>query len=175
MRCKDLATIFLGQKIVAGPCVRWKQVSWVLKCNSNCYILALAPICLGPTCFGPHAYLFSLDEGSCYNFLTRNNCYKFLASYGVILQSDIQPYFKIPVCGAPFSYKVDIIFASLKSTFKILHWTTTKEKWKSNFALDEVSVYHNILLKIYRSHIKKKFKYNVTATYGIFTTGNAYI
>ena len=34
----------------------------------------------------------------------RLDCCEFLASYDVILQSDIQLYFKTPVCGAPFSY-----------------------------------------------------------------------
>ena len=42
--------------------------------------------------FGIPAYLFSPDEGSCYIFWTQNNSFEFLASYGVILQSDIQPY-----------------------------------------------------------------------------------
>ena len=54
--------------------------------------------------FGTCAYLFLPDEGSCYAFSTQNNCREILAFYGVILQSDIQPYFKMPICGAPFSY-----------------------------------------------------------------------
>ena len=52
--------------------------------------------------FGTRAYLFSPEEGLYYIFSTENSCCMFLASYGVILQSDIQPYFKTPVCGAPF-------------------------------------------------------------------------
>ena len=39
--------------------------------------------------FGTCAYLFLPDEGSCYIFSSQNNCYKFLASYGVIIQSVI--------------------------------------------------------------------------------------
>ena len=31
-----------------------------------------------------------------------------LASFGVLLQSDNQPYFKTPVCGAPFSYNRNV-------------------------------------------------------------------
>ena len=54
--------------------------------------------------FRTRAYLFSPEEGSCYICSTRNNCCKFLASYGVILPSNSQTYFKTPVCGAPFSY-----------------------------------------------------------------------
>ena len=40
--------------------------------------------------FGTRAYLFSPDERSCYIFSTRNNSCEFLASYGVIFQSDIE-------------------------------------------------------------------------------------
>ena len=47
--------------------------------------------------FGTRAYLFSPDEGSCYVFSTRNNCWKFLASYDVIFQSSFKLYFKTPV------------------------------------------------------------------------------
>ena len=36
--------------------------------------------------FGTRACLFSPDEGACYIFLTRNNCSKFLAYYGVIFK-----------------------------------------------------------------------------------------
>ena len=39
---------------------------------------------------GTHAYQFSPEEGLCYVFSTGNNCCKFLASYGVIFQSDFQ-------------------------------------------------------------------------------------
>ena len=42
--------------------------------------------------FSTRAYLFPPDKGSCYIFSTQNNCCEFLASYGVILQSDIHPY-----------------------------------------------------------------------------------
>ena len=42
--------------------------------------------------FGNCAYLFSPGEESCYLFSTRNNCWKFLTSYGVIIQSIIQSY-----------------------------------------------------------------------------------
>ena len=55
--------------------------------------------------FGTRAYLFSPDEKSCYIFSTQNNCCKFLAPYGVILQSDFHPYFKTSVCDGPFSNK----------------------------------------------------------------------
>ena len=65
------------------------------KCNSCCMLLLH---------FGTRAYLFLPDKGSCYIFSTQSNCCEFLASYSVILYSDIQPYFKTPVCGAPFSY-----------------------------------------------------------------------
>ena len=37
--------------------------------------------------FGTCAYLFSPNKGSCYAFSTRN---KFLATYGVVFQNDIQ-------------------------------------------------------------------------------------
>ena len=60
--------------------------------------------------FCTRAYLFSPDKGSCYIFSTRNNCCEFLASYGVILQSDIQLYFKTPVCGAPIFVSKDVYF-----------------------------------------------------------------
>ena len=36
---------------------------------------------------GTYAYLSSTDEGSCYVFMTRNNCCEFLAYYGVNLQN----------------------------------------------------------------------------------------
>ena len=42
--------------------------------------------------FSTCAFLFLPDEKSCYLLLTRNNCSKFLASYGVIFQSNIQLY-----------------------------------------------------------------------------------
>ena len=51
--------------------------------------------------FSTHAYLFSPEKGSCYVFSTRNNCCVFLAFYGVIFQSVIEPFFKTPVLGAP--------------------------------------------------------------------------
>ena len=54
--------------------------------------------------FSTRAYLFSPEEGSCYVFSYWNNCCEFLATYGVIFQSDIQSYFKAPVPGAPLSY-----------------------------------------------------------------------
>ena len=41
-------------------------------------------------------------------FSTQNNCCKFLASYDFIFQSDIQSYFKTPVCGASLSYVENI-------------------------------------------------------------------
>ena len=37
--------------------------------------------------FGTHTYQFLPEEGLCYIFSTRNNCFEFLASYGVIIQS----------------------------------------------------------------------------------------
>ena len=44
--------------------------------------------------FRIRAHLFSPDEGSCFVFSTQNNWCEFLASYGVIIQSDIQSYLK---------------------------------------------------------------------------------
>ena len=41
---------------------------------------------------------------------TRNNCYESLASYNVIFQSDFQPCFKTPVCGAAFSYDIRTVW-----------------------------------------------------------------
>ena len=41
---------------------------------------------------GVRAHLLSPEEGSCYILSTWNNCCKSLASYGVIFQSDFQPY-----------------------------------------------------------------------------------
>ena len=35
--------------------------------------------------------MFSPDEGSCYNFSTRNNCCEFLLSYWCYFQRDFQP------------------------------------------------------------------------------------
>ena len=54
---------------------------------------------------------FPLTKESCYIFLIRNNCWEFLASYGVIIQSVLQSYLKTPVCGASlsccnFKYKI---------------------------------------------------------------------
>ena len=66
----------LGQKYIAQPFVRRKQVSTSAK------TLLLH--------FGTHAYMFLPDEGSCYVFLTRNSWCEFLASYGVIILSVIQ-------------------------------------------------------------------------------------
>ena len=48
--------------------------------------------------FSTRAYLFSPEQGSCYTFLTRNNCCKFLTSY-VIIQRITQSFLKMPVCG----------------------------------------------------------------------------
>ena len=53
--------------------------------------------------FNPRAYLFLPDEGLCYFSSTRNNRCEFLASYGVIFQSVIKPFFKKPVFCAPLS------------------------------------------------------------------------
>ena len=53
--------------------------------------------------FGTRVYLFSPEEGSCYVFLTRNNCCEFLTFFGVITQSVIQSFLKTPVCGASLS------------------------------------------------------------------------
>ena len=38
----------------------------------------------------------------------------FLFFFGLVLQSDIQLYFKTPVCGAPFSYKLKVSLFILK-------------------------------------------------------------
>ena len=54
--------------------------------------------------FGTRTYLFSPNEGSCYVFLTRNNCCQFLAFYGTVIQSAIQSHLKTLVCGASLSY-----------------------------------------------------------------------
>ena len=69
--------------------------------------------------FGTHAYLLLPDEGSCYIFSIRNNCCEFLASYGVIFQSDFQPYFKTPVCGAAFSKKLLNVNQKIKNSVSI--------------------------------------------------------
>ena len=61
--------------------------------------------------FGTRAYLFSLYEGSCYRFSTRNNCWVFLASYGAIIQSVIQSFLKTAVCGA-----------SLLQSYSLVSW-----------------------------------------------------
>ena len=61
--------------------------------------------------FGIRAYLFSPDEGLCYIFSTRNNCCEILASYGVIIQSVIQPFLKTPVSGASLSHSCLTVFA----------------------------------------------------------------
>ena len=53
--------------------------------------------------FGTRAHLLSPEEGSCYILSIRSNCCESLASYGVIFESDFQPYFKTPVYGATFS------------------------------------------------------------------------
>ena len=42
-------------------------------------------------------------------FLTRNNCWKFLASYDNIFQIDNHLYLKAAVCGAPLSYSIDYV------------------------------------------------------------------
>ena len=52
--------------------------------------------------FGTRANLFSPDEGSCYIFRPETIVASFLHLM-VFLQSDIQLYFKMPVCGALFS------------------------------------------------------------------------
>ena len=76
----------------------------LLRC---CYISVLVLTC------------FRLTKGR-YFFSTRNNCCEFLASYGAILQSDIQPYFKTPVCGATFSYCTAHYFGAMNFHLKIL-------------------------------------------------------
>ena len=77
---------YFGSKNVARPFFRRKQVTGTL--------LLL---------FGTRAYLFSPEEGLGYVFPTQNNCCEFLAFYGVITQSVIQPFLKTPVCGASLS------------------------------------------------------------------------
>ena len=81
IRCKKLATIVSGRKNVARSFVRRKQVSTsaeMLQQRTFTFTLQLH--------FGTRAYLFSLDEGSCYSFSARNNCCEFLASYGIIFK-----------------------------------------------------------------------------------------
>ena len=53
--------------------------------------------------FGIRAYMFSLDEGSCYVFLTGSNCYEFHKSYGGITLNVFQSYLKTPVSDASLS------------------------------------------------------------------------
>ena len=73
--------------------------------------------------YGTRLYLSSPDEGLCFFFSIRNNCCEFLASYGVILQNDIQPYFKTPVCGAPFSYYFIVLFLYIADlTYLFIIW-----------------------------------------------------
>ena len=62
-----------------------------------------------PLHLGTRAYLFLPDEGSCYIFLIRSSCCKFLASYDMIFQSDVKSYFKTPVCGAPLSQLLELL------------------------------------------------------------------
>ena len=50
---------------------------------------------------------------SCYVFSTRSNCCEFLASGGVILQSDYQSFFKAQVCGAFLLYFCSIVDAKV--------------------------------------------------------------
>ena len=80
IRCKKLATIVLGRKYVTRPFVRRKQIS------TSAEMLLY---------FSTHAYLFLPDKGWCYIFSTQNNCCKFLASYGVIIQSATQSFMKL--------------------------------------------------------------------------------
>ena len=110
IRCKELTTIVSGRKNVARPFFRQKQVS-----TSGTLLLH----------FGTRAYLFRCEEGPCYVFSTRNNCCEFLASDGVIFQSVIKPFFKMPVFGAPLTSMV-LLFKALfnctcKRQFVVLH------------------------------------------------------
>ena len=82
IRCKKLASIVSGQKIIARPFFRPKQVSTKPKCNS-CYISLY---------FSTPAYLFWPEEGSCYVFSTWNNCCEFLASDGLFFKVLLNHY-----------------------------------------------------------------------------------
>ena len=65
--------------------IRRKRVS--TSAEKRCWALLLY--------FDTRAYLFSLQEGSCYVFSTRNNWCEFLVSYDVIFQSHIQSVFTL--------------------------------------------------------------------------------
>ena len=95
--CKRLATIVSHRKYIARPFFRRKLVSMSKPCHCIwfCTLLLYFGICV---------YLFLPDKGLCYVFFTRNNFCKFLASYGVIIQSVIQSYLKTSICGASLSY-----------------------------------------------------------------------
>ena len=85
-----------------------------------------------------HAYK-SPDKALCYGFSTRNNCCEFCAFYGTVFQSDIQSYFKTPVCGAPLS---DIRFIILflhfveNRVFIIDKWLRKQFPWAEKCKLD---------------------------------------
>ena len=51
-----------------------------------------------------YLYFFFFKREQPVEIIPKSNCCKFHAMYGVILQSDIQPYVKTPVCDVPFSY-----------------------------------------------------------------------
>ena len=69
--------------------------------------------------FGTRAYLFSPDEGLCYVF-DRNNCYVFLASVGVILQSD-HFILQKPVCGDSLLQNKSCFAQYFLGLFKLLN------------------------------------------------------
>ena len=86
IKCQKLATIASGTKKkikITWPFIRWEQVSTRATIYRCCTLLLYC---------GTRSYLLSPDEESYDVFSARNNCCEFLASDGVILQSDDQSY-----------------------------------------------------------------------------------
>ena len=76
----------------------WRFQEWLNNTLNNNTIRCKKPatIVSGGKC--------SNRKGSWYVFSTWNNYCGFLASYGVIIQSVIQSFLKMPICGASLSY-----------------------------------------------------------------------
>ena len=92
-------------------------------------------------------------QGSFYVFSTRNNCSEFLASYGVILKSDFQPYSCHLCCREYLEF-----FPYSESTI----WPSTLllpargVPWKSIWAITLTPIFYNskiLPLKLYFSSI----------------------
>ena len=75
---------------------------------------------------------FRLTKGRAAFFRLEKICGEFLASNGVIFQSDIQSYFKTPVCGAPFSYDLDMLTSKLNS---LLVRNSLFCEWRNQFRI----------------------------------------